>query len=58
MDNHLSANSDQATMTQRIVFFAFSLVLNSLGNVLTIVTSSHVHPSYLGAAYWTAAETI
>ena len=37
-------------------FFAFSIVINSMGNVLTLVTSSHIHPQFLGSAYWTAAE--
>ncbi|MFC4760266.1 fructose permease [Fructobacillus durionis] len=37
-------------------FFAFSLVINSMGNVLTIATSQKIHPAFLGSAYWTAAE--
>ncbi|WP_307995014.1 fructose permease [uncultured Weissella sp.] len=45
------------SMTQSVIFFILSLVINSLGNVLTIVTSAHVHPGFLGSAYWTAAQT-
>lgn len=37
-------------------YFALSIVINSMGNVLTLVTSSHIHPHFLGSAYWTAAE--
>ena len=37
-------------------YFALSIVINSMGNVLTLVTSSHIHPQFLGSAYWTAAE--
>ncbi|GAP00027.1 fructose permease [Fructobacillus ficulneus] len=37
-------------------YFAFSLVINSMGNVLTIVTSQKIHPTFLGSAYWTAAQ--
>ncbi|MCK8617295.1 fructose permease [Fructobacillus sp. M158] len=39
-----------------IAYFAFSLVINSMGNVLTIATSQKIHPAFLGSAYWTAAE--
>ncbi|CAH1854144.1 fructose permease [Convivina praedatoris] len=39
-----------------LAFFAFSLVINSMGNVLTIVTSQKIHPAFLGSAYWTAAQ--
>ncbi len=28
-------------------FFAFSIVINSMGNVLTLVTSSHVVPMFI-----------
>ncbi|USS93115.1 fructose permease [Fructilactobacillus ixorae] len=45
------------SMKTSIMFFALSLVINSLGNVLTLVSSSKVLPSFLGSAYWTAAET-
>lgn len=45
------------SMTQSVIFFILSLVINSLGNVLTIVTSAHVHPGFLRSAYWTAAQT-
>ncbi|WP_203651639.1 fructose permease [Secundilactobacillus yichangensis] len=44
-------------MAASIGYFAVSLVINSLGNVLTLVTSTHIHPSFLGSAYWTAAES-
>lgn len=37
-------------------YFAFSLVINAMGNVLTIATSQKIHPAFLGSAYWTAAE--
>ncbi|PWG00594.1 fructose permease [Levilactobacillus bambusae] len=39
-----------------LTFFVLSLVINSAGNVLTLVTSAKIHPPFLGAAYWTAAE--
>ncbi len=45
------------SMAASIGYFAVSLVINSLGNVLTLVTSTHIHPSFLGSAYWTAAES-
>ncbi|WP_295776216.1 fructose permease [uncultured Limosilactobacillus sp.] len=44
------------SMSKSIAYFALSIVINSLGNVLTLVTSSHIHPQFLGSAYWTAAE--
>lgn len=44
------------SMGKAITFFVLSLVINSAGNVLTLVTSSKIHPSFLGSAYWTAAE--
>lgn len=44
------------SLTASWAFFAFSIVINSMGNVLTLVTSSHIHPQFLGSAYWTAAE--
>ncbi|MGP4116159.1 fructose permease [Levilactobacillus zymae] len=44
------------SLGKAIAYFAFSLVINSAGNVLTLVTSAKIHPSFLGAAYWTAAE--
>ncbi|MHA5168002.1 fructose permease [Oenococcus oeni] len=43
------------SMQSSIAYFILSLVINSAGNVLTLVTSAKIHPSYLGAAYWTAA---
>lgn len=50
-----AAPSSQRTisMGKAIAYFAFSLVINSAGNVLTLVTSAKIHPSFLGAAYWT-----
>lgn len=44
------------SMSKAIAYFALSLVINSAGNVLTLVTSAKIHPSFLGAAYWSAAE--
>ena len=44
------------SMPVSIAYFALSIVINSMGNVLTLVTSSHIHPQFLGSAYWTAAE--
>lgn len=44
------------SMSQSIMYFVISLIINSAGNVLTLVTSAHIFPSYLGAAYWSAAE--
>lgn len=44
------------SMTASWSFFALSIVINSMGNVLTLVTSTHIHPHFLGSAYWTAAE--
>ena len=44
------------SMGKAITYFVISLVINSAGNVLTLVTSAKIHPSFLGAAYWTAAE--
>lgn len=44
------------SMAASLGFFALSLVINSAGNVLTLVTSAKIMPSFLGSAYWTAAE--
>jgi len=44
------------SMSQSLAFFALSIVINSAGNVLTLVTSAKIRPSFLGAAYWSAAE--
>lgn len=44
------------SMKTSIIFFVFSLLINALGNVITLVTSVKVIPSFLGSAYWTAAE--
>ena len=49
-------NGRTISMSKSITFFIISLVINSAGNVLTLVTSAQIHPSYLGSAYWTAAE--
>ncbi|MDR3128181.1 MAG: hypothetical protein LBT99_02505 [Bifidobacteriaceae bacterium] len=45
------------SITKSIAYFALSIIINSLGNVLTIITSAHVLPAFLGAAYWTAGVT-
>ncbi len=44
------------SMAESVTYFVISLVINSLGNVLTLISSDHVHPSFLGSAYWTAAD--
>lgn len=49
-------NGRTISMSKSIAYFALSLVINSAGNVLTLVTSAKIHPSFLGAAYWSAAE--
>ncbi|GAP02793.1 sugar specific permease [Fructobacillus pseudoficulneus] len=51
-------NNAKRTITWPVAlsYFAFSLVINSMGNVLTIVTSQKIHPAILGSAYWTAAQ--
>lgn len=59
--NENTANSELLTgrtisMSASIIYFIISLLINSAGNVLTLVTSAKIHPSYLGSAYWTAAE--
>ncbi|GAA6237082.1 fructose permease [Apilactobacillus micheneri] len=58
-----SADVKKSTKTPRtiswsstIMYFVISLVINAMGNVLTLVTSVKIHPSFLGSAYWTAAE--
>ncbi|AYM01688.1 fructose permease [Levilactobacillus brevis] len=50
------SNQRTISMSKAIAYFALSLVINSAGNVLTLVTSAKIHPSFLGAAYWSAAE--
>ncbi|WCJ48272.1 fructose permease [Levilactobacillus brevis] len=53
----MAVNSGRTiSMGKAIAYFALSLVINSAGNVLTLVTSAKIHPSFLGAAYWSAAE--
>lgn len=44
------------SMSASLGFFVLSLVINSAGNVLTLVTSAKIIPAFLGSAYWTAAE--
>ncbi|MCF6515241.1 fructose permease [Lactobacillus sp. S2-2] len=56
-DTNVRVNSKRTiSMSQSIMYFVISLIINSAGNVLTLVTSAHIFPSYLGAAYWSAAE--
>ncbi|WP_022791075.1 fructose permease [Weissella halotolerans] len=50
------SDNTKISMTESIMYFVFSLLINALGNVFTIVTSSHIHPQFLGSAYWTAAQ--
>lgn len=45
------------SMTTSVAYFILSLVINSIGNVLTLVTSAHIAPKILGSAYWTAAQS-
>ncbi|GAB6093383.1 fructose permease [Furfurilactobacillus curtus] len=53
----MSSNSTRTiSMSKAIGLFILSLVINSAGNVLTLVTTAKIHPSFLGSAYWTAAE--
>ena len=53
----MAVNSGRTiSMGKAIAYFALSLVINSAGNVLTLITSAKIHPSFLGAAYWSAAE--
>lgn len=49
-------NSKSLSGAMIAFYFIVSLVINSAGNVLTLVTSSKIHPSFLGSAYWTAGE--
>ncbi|MDV7715940.1 fructose permease, partial [Oenococcus oeni] len=44
------------TIGVSLSYFIFSLVINAAGNVLTVVTSQKIHPTFLGSAYWTAAS--
>lgn len=39
------------SLGKAIAYFAFSLVINSAGNVLTLVTSAKIHPSFLGVSH-------
>jgi len=52
----VTSNGRTISMGKAIAYFALPLVINSAGNVLTLVTSAKIHPSFLGAAYWSAAE--
>lgn len=56
MEEIPKATQRSISMAASIAYFALSIVINSMGNVLTLVTSSHIHPQFLGSAYWTAAE--
>lgn len=51
-----AAHQETLSMTKSIGLFALSLLLNAFGNVLTLTTTAKIHPSFLGSAYWTAAE--
>ena len=44
------------TIGASLSYFVFSLIINAAGNVLTVVTSQKIHPTFLGSAYWTAAQ--
>lgn len=44
------------TVGASLSYFVFSLIINAAGNVLTVVTSQKIHPTFLGSAYWTAAQ--
>ncbi|CAM3145332.1 fructose permease [Leuconostoc rapi] len=44
------------TISASLSYFVFSLIINAAGNVLTVVTSQKIHPTFLGSAYWTAAQ--
>lgn len=52
----MSKSQRTISITASIGYFIISLILNAFGNVLTLETSSHIHPAILGSAYWTAAE--
>ncbi|MDC2845534.1 helix-turn-helix domain-containing protein [Limosilactobacillus mucosae] len=52
----MSKSQRTISTTASIGYFIISLILNAFGNVLTLETSSHIHPAILGSAYWTAAE--
>ncbi len=43
------------SLTASWAYFYCQLLLTQWER-LTLVTSSHVHPQFLGSAYWTAAE--
>lgn len=55
-ENARHHNPRSISMSKSLMFFAISLILNAMGNVLTLVTASHIKPAFLGSAYWTAAE--
>ncbi|GAK30156.1 sugar specific permease [Weissella oryzae SG25] len=58
MLNHKALDrSNTMSLGHSIYYFILSLLLNSFGNVLTIVTSQKMHPSILGSAYWTATQS-
>lgn len=52
---HMTTTPRTISMAKSLAFFVISLVINSVGNVLTLVTSTKIHPGFLGSAYWTAA---
>ena len=56
MEETSQVSQRSISMATSIAYFSLSIVVNSMGNVLTLVTSSHIHPAFLGSAYWTAAE--
>lgn len=58
MLKHRTLNrSTTISFSQSIFYFTISILLNSFGNVLTIVTSQKMHPAILGSAYWTATQS-
>ena len=50
-------NKRPQSFGQLLGYLILSLVINALGNVLTIISSQKISPHFLGSAYWTAAET-
>lgn len=51
-----STKNENLSPSMIAFYFIISLIINSAGNVLTLATSDKIHPSFLGSAYWTAAE--
>ncbi len=56
MEMTSTSNGRTISMSKSLAYFVLSLIINSAGNVLTLVTSAKIHPSFLGSAYWAAAE--